>query len=97
MPKRRDDRMPERVNPRLRRAVFDIVRNQLSANNPPETMQTLNRLQAEGHSKDEAMDLIACVVVSEIHGVMSENRAFDNGRYVAALLALPTLPWDKDD
>ena len=87
--------MGERINPRLRRAVLEVVHNQLSSNDPPETRQTLERLKAEGHSKDEAMELIACVAVDEIFGVLSQGRAYDHDRYVAALRALPELPQDE--
>ena len=85
------------VNPELRRAVFDIVRNQIARNDPPETKQTLERLQAEGHSKAKAMDLLACVVINEIVGVMNEGRPFNKKAYVAALHGLPDMPPEWDD
>ncbi|MCK4342178.1 MAG: hypothetical protein KAY37_10710 [Phycisphaerae bacterium] len=67
----------------------------LSAGDPPETQETLDRLMDSGHSKDEALELIACVVVSEIYEVLSQGRPYDNDRYVTALRALPSMPWDE--
>ena len=39
-----------KANPRLRVAFLAVVENQLRDNDPPETRQTLERLQAEGYS-----------------------------------------------
>ncbi len=89
--------MPQEYNPRLRKAIFQIVRNQLRANDPPETKQTLDRLIADGHSKDGAMELIACVIANEIFELTSRGEPYDNDRYVNSLHALPTLPWDDND
>lgn len=72
-----------------------IIENQIAAGIPPETKQTLECLTAEGHSKEEAMRLIGCVVASEIFAVLKEGRMFDEASYVGALLALPVLPWES--
>ena len=89
--------MSQEYNPRLRKVIFEIVHNQLRANDPPETKQTLDRLITDGFSKDEAMELIACVVANEIFEVTSRGEPYDKNRYVTALHALPELPWDDDD
>jgi len=89
--------MNEPYNPELRRAIYQVVNNQLKANDPPETRQTLERLQAEGHSKDEAMRLIATVVLYEIYDLLKLGRPYDRDRFVAALHALPTLESDESD
>lgn len=44
-----------------RRAILDIVKNQIRDNYPPETKETLNRLIAEGISEEEATKLIAAL------------------------------------
>lgn len=77
-----------------RAAIFDIIRNQIDAETPPETKLTLERLVAEGHSEHEAMKLIGCVVASEIFGIMKESREYDETAYIEALQALPRLPWE---
>jgi len=78
----------------VRKAIFEILDNQLAEGNPPETRETLARLLADGHSEQEARGLIACVVTSEVFEVVQAGRAFDLSRYVQALRALPVLPWD---
>ncbi len=88
--------MNQAPNPYLRRAIFEIVDNQLRGNNPPETKETLERLMAEGRSRSEALELIACVVTTEIFEVLKFGRPYDNARFVEALKALPCLPWERD-
>lgn len=82
-------------NPEIvRAAIFEIIENQLNDNDPPETKETLNRLLAEGHSHEEAMKLIACVVVSEIWEIMQQGQEFNQALYIKALSTLPKLPWE---
>jgi hypothetical protein len=88
--------MDEAPNPHLRRAILEVVDNQLRDNNPPETNETLKRLMAEGRSRKEAVELIACVVSTEVFEVLKSGRPYDNARFVAALQALPRLPWETD-
>jgi hypothetical protein len=79
----------------LREATLEVVTNQIEAGEPPETAQTLERLLDEGISREEAMNMIGCVVVSEIFEVLGQNREFDRDKYVCALNALPAMPWDS--
>ncbi len=81
-------------NPRLRRALMEVVENQLRDGTPRETSETLARLVAEGYPRDEAMDLIACLASSEIFDVLRRNQLYDEDRYVAGLRRLPRLPWE---
>lgn len=81
-------------NPHLKKAILEVVGNQLRDNKPPDTRLTLDRLLAEGYPKDEAKNLIGCVVVSEIFDIMKEGKPFDQQRYVKALEKLPQLPKD---
>ena len=83
-----------KTNPRLKAVIMEVVDNQLRAKNPPETHSTLERLIAEGHSENEAKELIACVVTTEIFDVMKNKEEFDRQRYIDALNKLPQLPWD---
>jgi hypothetical protein len=77
-----------------RRMMFDIVETQIQENEPPETKQTLNRLLKEGYSREEAMELIAIVVASEIYDVMKHQQPFNRNRFVKRLEDLPELPED---
>jgi hypothetical protein len=86
--------MAKSGNPHLRQAILDVVHNQLRDGTPPETATTLERLVREGHSREQAIELIGTVVVSEIFGVLKEGRPYDAARFVAALHALPRLPWE---
>jgi len=86
--------MDEAPNPHLREAILEVVSNQLRDGNPPETRATLERLMAEGHSRDEAIRQIGCVVSCEIFEVLKSKRPFDEARFVAALHALPRMPWE---
>jgi hypothetical protein len=83
-------------NPHLRRAILEVVDNQLRDNTPPETRATLDRLMAAGRSRAEAIELIACVVSSELSQILKSGRPYDNARFVAALRALPRLPWEDE-
>jgi hypothetical protein len=88
--------MPNSGNPRLRQAILDVVNNQLRDGTPPETAATLERLVREGHSREQAIELIGAVVASEIFGVLKEGRAYDGARFVAALRSLPRMPWEGE-
>ena len=79
-------------NPYLRAAIMEVVDNQLEGIDPPETAQTLERLIAEGHSEEEAKNLIACVVSAEIFDIMKTNQPFNHAKFTAALHKLPELP-----
>ena len=82
---------------RRRRMILEIVENQIRDNDPPETRQTLKRLIKEGFSREEAVELIATVVVNEIYNVLKQEKNFNRKRFVAALRQLPKLPYDEDN
>ncbi len=84
-------------NPELRRALLEVVENQLRDGSPPETRTTLDRLLRDGFSRDQALELIACVVSSEIFDVLKSGRPYQEARYLAGLRALPALPWEDNE
>ena len=84
-------------NPVLNAAIMEVVDNQISNNDPPQTRQTLQRLVADGHSEEEARRLIACVVSAEIFDVLKQQQPFDLNRFVKDLDKLPELPWDEEE
>ena len=88
--------MKKTEDQRLRGAILEVINSQIKENNPPETKQTLDRLLGEGFSKEEALKLIGYVVASEVFTVLKENRNYDHAKYIAALKALPKLPWEKE-
>jgi hypothetical protein len=91
----RNDQTAMGASPVLRKAIYEIVDNQLRDRNPPQTKQTLDRLVAEGYSAEEARRLIANVVAIEVFDILKNNQVFDEARYVSALRCLPRLPWEE--
>lgn len=88
--------MADTENKRLRKAILDVVENQLRDGKPPETGATLKRLMSQGIAEDEARKLIGYVVASEVFEVLGQGRTYDEEQFIAALKALPKLPWQKD-
>ncbi len=70
----------------VRDAFLETVLAQLESGNPPETQVTYDRLIAEGHPRNHALQLIAAALRVETSRMLSEATPFDTGRY-AALLA----------
>ena len=83
-------------NQQLRKAILEVINNQIRDNDPPETKQTFVRLQKEGFSEEETIKLIGYVVASEVFTVLKESRSYDKKKYISALNALPKLPWEKE-
>jgi hypothetical protein len=77
---------------RARKAILEVVDNQLRDLNPPATKETFDRLVGEGFASEEARRLIGCVVASEIFDVLASLQPYDEDRYVTALKKLPELP-----
>lgn len=77
---------------RVRKSFLEIVDNQLRANDPPQTKQTLDRLIREGYSENEARRLISCVVAVELSDMLRTEQPFDEARFVLGLSNLPNLP-----
>ena len=72
-------------------AALEAVGNQLSENDPPETTQTLERLMAEGYSREDALALIARIMAIEIYEVVKTGLSYNQDRYLGALNSLPEL------
>jgi len=83
-------------NQRLKKAILEVIDAQIRNNDPPETKKTLIRLQKNGCSEEEAIKLIGYVVASEVFAVFRDGRRYDESSYIAALKALPKLPWKKE-
>ncbi len=75
----------------VRDAYVDTVNSQLESGDPPEARATMDRLVAEGHSRNEAMQLMAAALRIEMGHMLSESKPFDNARYAALLRKLPAL------
>ena len=76
-----------------RKAILDVVNNQIRDGNTPETRETFDRLVSEGFEEDEARRLIGCVVASKIFDILKHRQPYNQERYVKVLRKLPDLPW----
>lgn len=72
--------------------LIRIVERQLQQNDPPETAETLERLISEGHTHEQAMELIAVIVGTELYDMFKGKELFDRDRFVSRLNDLPKLP-----
>jgi hypothetical protein len=84
-----------KVNENLRNAIFEVIDNQINANDPAETAITLKRLINEGHSEFEAKQLIGQALAVELFDVMKKKVPFNETRYIKNLKNLPKEPVDK--
>jgi hypothetical protein len=75
----------------LRDVFMEVVVNQLESGDPPETRATLDRLMALGHTREEAMQLLAAVARKEMQAMIVAAREFDNARYAELLARLPAI------
>jgi hypothetical protein len=73
----------------VRRALREVLEQQITLGDPPETKATFERLVQSGVAEDEAWRLLSLVLLEEFNEMMRHQRPFDRGRYVAALQALP--------
>src|SRR5215510_11569518 len=70
-------------------AMHQVVANQLLADDPPETWQTVQRLAGRGYDWHNIMHMIAALVTEDVYGVLKENRQPDPAAYVRRLTELP--------
>jgi hypothetical protein len=81
-----------KTNKVLRNQIFEIIKNQMKSNNPPETRQNFDRLIGMGFSDLDAKKLIGQCVAVEIFHVLKHKEPFDEKRYVSNLNKLPEEP-----
>jgi len=79
-------------NPRLKATILEAVSNQLRANDPPETKQTLDRLVSEGFSVEDANIYIGQALCVEIWDALHNENPYNQERYVKNLERLPEEP-----
>lgn len=79
----------EPFSPRLHIAMHTIVANQLLADDPPATWQTVQRLVGLGYDWHNVMHMIASVLTDDIHRALTSNRPADPGDYSRRLGELP--------
>ena len=81
-------------NIKAREHIFEIIKNQIKNNDPPETKITYDRLRKEGFDDFETKQLIGQCVAVEIFQLLKYGKPYDNERYVQNLKNLPEEPFD---
>lgn len=93
--KSNDDEINKAINRRLQTAIEAVINQQVVENDPPETNETLERLQSEGFSKEEAYSLIGHLVSLEVAEELAGESGINMERYVQGLEKLPA-PFAKE-
>jgi hypothetical protein len=81
-----------KVNERLRETIFEVIENQIDANDPPETLLTLERLVKDGYTDFQAKQLMGQAVVIEVIDALKNKKPYNEERYVKNLRNLPEQP-----
>jgi hypothetical protein len=84
-----------KVNENLRKAIFQMIDNQIKANDPKETALTFKRLMDEGYSKFEAKQFIGQALSVELFDTVKKKIPFNEARYINNLRNLPAEPVEK--
>lgn len=79
----------EPTNPRLHIILHVVIANQLLADDPPETWQTVQRLAALGYDWHNVMHLIMGPVGESVYNTLAQQQPFDRADYVRRLAELP--------
>lgn len=72
----------------VKEALFEAIENQIRDDNPKETRLTLERLEREGLSNNDAMRMIAFALVQELNSMLKTGKPFNQTNYIKALKAL---------
>jgi len=81
-------------NPEAKRAILEVVANQLKDGNPPETQETYRRLLSAGYSDEDARVMIGQVVACELFDVIIKQEMYNHKRFVERLAKPPEEPFD---
>ncbi len=77
------------INERLKNAFKAVIDQQIDEKDPVETLETLERLQDEGFTEEEAYTLISHLIGLEVAEEVVGGTGIDMNRYIASLEALP--------
>ena len=79
----------EPMSPRLHVTMHQVISNQLLADDPPETWQTVQRLAGLGYDWHNVMHLVMGPVTEAVYETLAEKRPFDRADYMRRLAELP--------
>lgn len=94
MPHTNQDTATMETNEILREQIFEIIKNQLRDNDPPETKSTYDRLIKNGFDDFQTRQMIGQCLAVELFDVMKFGKPYNNERYIKNLKALPKEPFD---
>ncbi len=77
------------INERLMKAFKAVIDQQIAENDPPETVETHERLLEEGFTDEESYSLIAQVIGMEVAEEIAGESGINMERYKVALATLP--------
>ncbi len=73
--------------------LFEVIENQLQDGHPKKVKETLLRLCMTGHSREDALELIAYALVPELYAAIEHQEPFNLVQYETNLDLLPETPW----
>lgn len=82
------------TNEILKNQIFEIIKNQLRDNNPPETKITYDKLIKNGFDDFNIRQMIGQCLAIELFDVIKNGKQYNNKRYIKNLLALPKEPFE---
>ena len=77
------------INERLMQAFKAVIDQQITENDPPETVETYERLIDEGFTIEESYSLIAQVIGMEVAEEIAGETGINMERFKVALSTLP--------
>ena len=78
----------EMANEILKSQILQVVDNQMNLDEPKFVNPTFRRLVGEGHTRQEAKEMIGGALIAEMYTVLKENTPFDEKRYEEKLNGL---------
>lgn len=82
------------TNDILREQIFEIIKNQIKNNDPPETKITHDRLIKAGYNDFQTRQMIGQCLSIELFEVIKNGKPYNNARYIKNLKKLPKEPFD---
>lgn len=79
---------------KVRNMIYEVIQNQLDANDPPETKINFERLKSMGYSEFEARQHVAQCFAVELFDMMKYHKPYNRSRYIRNLNQLPKEPFD---
>jgi len=80
---------------RIREQIFQVISNQMMANDPPETKLAFERLKALGYSDLDTKKLIGQCIAIETYRILKYQVPFDLLRFASHLNKLPEEPHNE--